>query len=118
MTAVAPSQVFSKSSFFATTSWEVKMGENERRQVDSPGQGASNDTSLMKIGGQTAKKRGWLQEIGLKFENFDPCGEHPRARSHAPRAWPPIMGAAWADMCPHHHFNGLADWQIGRTDAS
>ena len=73
MTAVAPSQVFSKSSFFATTSWEVKMGENERRQVDSPGQGASNDTSLMKIGAQTAKKRGWLQEIGLKFENFDPC---------------------------------------------
>ena len=72
MTAVAPSQVFSKSSFFATTSWEVKMGENERRQVDSPGQGASNDTSLMKIGAQTAKKRGWLQEIGLKFENFDP----------------------------------------------
>ena len=48
------------------------MGENERRQVDSPGQGASNDTSLMKIGAQTAKKRGWLQEIGLKFENFDP----------------------------------------------
>ena len=73
MTAVAPSQVFSKSSFFATTSWEVKMGENERRQVDSPGEGASNDTSLMKIGAQTAKKRGWLQEIGLKFENFDPC---------------------------------------------
>ena len=84
MTAVAPSQVFSKSSFFATTSWEVKMGENERRQVDSPGQGASNDTSLMKIGGQTAKKRGWLQEIGLKFENFDPC-VHGRSRTYTCR---------------------------------
>ena len=28
-----------------------------------------------------------------------------------------LMGVAWADMCPHHHFNGLTYWPMGHADA-